>query len=315
MKILITGVAGFIGSNLCHFFLENKDEVVGIDNFLTGTKKNIEGLLKNSHFRFFKADLLEFDFNLLKNKDFDVIFHLASPASPNQYKKYPIETLMVNSLGTKRLLDFIKNKKTVFVLASTSEIYGNPKLHPQKENYWGNVNPVGTRACYDEGKRFGEALTISYFRKFKLDLRIARIFNTYGPNMEKNDGRAISNFITQALSDKPLTVYGDGSQTRSFCYISDLVKGLFLLAIKKGLAGEIVNLGNPDERKIIEVAKIIKKLTKTRSPIVFQEKSPDDPEKRKPSIEKATKLLSWKPKIKLEDGLKKTIDYFKKRFF
>lgn len=315
MKILITGAAGFIGSNLTQFLLNKKDEVFGIDNFLTSSKKNLSPFKNNSHFHFYQDDVLEFNFSLLPKMN--IIYHLASPASPFQYKKHALETLTVNSLGTKRVLDFmIKTKSRVFVLASTSEVYGDPKIHPQNENYWGNVNPVGIRSCYDEGKRFAEALTMVYFRCYKLDVRIARIFNTYGPNMEKDDGRAISNFIGQSLSNKPMTVFGNGLQTRSFCFVSDMVEGLYLLGRVKNLAGEIINLGNPDERKIINVAKLIKKLIRTQSPINFSPNNDfDDPKKRKPDITKARKRLNWQPHVKMEEGLEQTIDYFKKRFF
>lgn len=314
MKILITGAAGFIGSNLSKFFVDKKDQVFAIDNFITGSQKNIENLVDKPNFKFFKADVCRFEFSKIPLVDY--IFHLASPASPEKYKKYPLETLMVNSLGTKKLFEFmLQTKSRVFVLASTSEVYGDPMIHPQKEDYWGNVNPVGERSCYDEGKRFAEALAMTYFRRNKIDLRIARIFNTYGPNMEKNDGRVISNFITQSLGQKPITVYGDGVQTRSCCYVSDMVFGLWKLATSGNLAGEIINLGNPDERRVIDLAKLIKKLTRSSSEIVFKPKPKDDPKKRRPDISKAKKLLGWSPKIKLEDGLNKTIEYFKERYF
>ncbi|MDH7476475.1 MAG: GDP-mannose 4,6-dehydratase [Microgenomates group bacterium] len=313
-KALITGAAGFIGSNLCQFLLDKKMTVFAVDNFLTGNKKNLEPLINNPHFHFFAADVLDFDF--FKLGKIDYVFHLASPASPVKYRAYPIETLMVNSMGTKKILDYLlKNNTASFVFASTSEVYGNPKEHPQKETYYGNVNPIGDRACYDEGKRFAETLIITYFRRFKLNLRVARIFNTYGPNMEEDDGRVICNFIYQALSNQPITVYGKGEQTRSFCYISDMINGLYLMAKTKNLAGEVINLGNPEEKKIIEVAQLIKKLTLTKSPIIFKPNYPDDPEKRKPDIKKAERLIKWRPKIRLEDGLQKTIIYFKKRYF
>lgn len=310
MKILITGVAGFIGSNLLEFFLSKNHEVIGIDNYVTGSKKNIEQFKDHPLFHFFEKDLLDFD---TENLDaIDIIYHLASPASPPQYKKYSIETLLVNSLGTKKMLDVLKkNPSATFVLASTSEVYGNPMEHPQTETYWGNVNPVGERSCYDEAKRFAEAISMAYFRKHSLDIRIARIFNTYGPHMEKNDGRVISNFVNQALENKPLTIYGDGSQTRSFCYVSDMVRALYLLGTTKQLQGEIINLGNPQEKSILEIARLIQTMTKTQSQIAFQEKDADDPERRKPDITKAQKLLGWNPEISLEDGLNQTIVYFK----
>jgi len=314
MKILITGGAGFIGSNLSEYHLKKNDEVFVIDNYITGSKENIKELLKNSHFHFYQEDLLAFNFSLLTS-NFDIIYHLASPASPVQYKKYPLETLRVNSEGTRRLLEFMRDKKCkVFVLASTSEVYGDPKVHPQPESYWGHVNPVGCRSCYDEGKRFAEALTISYFRKYNLDLRIARIFNTYGPNMEKHDGRVISNFIMQALTNEPITVYGKGNQTRSFCYVSDMVNALYSLAVKKQIAGEIINLGNPEEYSILELASIIKKETASQSKIITKPIDEDDPKQRQPDISKAKKILGWEPNIPFLEGLGKTITYFKNRF-
>lgn len=318
MNILITGGGGFIGSNLTAFHLEKNDVVFVIDNLITGSRKNISRFLTNKNFHFYQSDVLTF--NLPRRQAgfslptyFDLIYHLASPASPIQYKKYPIETLLTNSQGTHNLLQFLKKSLSKnFVLASTSEVYGDPLVHPQKEDYWGNVNPNGIRSCYDESKRFAESLAMNYFRKHKLNIRIARIFNTYGPNMEKNDGRVVSNFIIEALTNKPITIYGDGKQTRSFCYISDMVNGLYLLATKTNIAGSIINLGNSIERSVLELAKIIKNLTKSSSKIVFQPIEEDDPKKRKPDISKAKKLLGWTPKVSIEDGLIKTIDYFKK---
>lgn len=313
MKILITGGAGFIGSNLAEFYLSNNDEVFVVDSLITGSKANIEALLKNPRFHFYQKDVCTFDLSPLPS--FDIIYHLASPASPVQYKKYPIETLRVNSEGTYRLLECMKrNKSKIFVLASTSEVYGDPKVHPQTESYWGNVNPVGVRSCYDEGKRFAEALTISYFRKYNLDIRIARIFNTYGPNMEENDGRVISNFVMQALTNKPITVYGNGEQTRSFCYVSDMVQVLSLCGTKPDIAGEIINVGNPEEYSIKEVATIIKKETKSVSEIISKPIDDDDPKQRQPDITKAKKLLGWEPKVTFLEGLHKTLPYFKNRF-
>lgn len=310
MKILITGVAGFIGSNLLEFFLSQNHEVFGIDNFITGSKKNIEQFKNHTSFHFWEKDLLDFDTSEFGS--IDIVYHLASPASPPQYKKYPVETLLVNSLGTKKLLESVKkNGSGTFVLASTSEIYGNPLEHPQTETYWGNVNPVGERSCYDEAKRFSEALSMAYFRTYRLDIRIARIFNTYGPHMEKNDGRVISNFVNQALENIPLTIYGDGSQTRSFCYVSDMVRALCLLGTTQHISGEIINLGNSQEKSILEIARLIQAMTKTQSQITFQKKGADDPERRKPDISKAQKLLQWNPEISLEEGLSKTIEYFK----
>lgn len=312
MNILITGGAGFLGSNLAQFHLKKGDNVVVVDNLITGAKKNIKEFLGKKNFYFIENDITQFNPSLIPLKTLDIIYHLASPASPSQYKKYPIKTLMVNSIGTKNLLDFsLQTRSKVFFFASTSEVYGDPLNHPQKENYWGNVNPVGLRACYDEAKRFAEALVVSYYRKYRLDVRIGRIFNTYGPGMEKNDGRVISNFINQALSNHPLTIYGDGQQTRSFCYVSDMISSFYLFATRPKLAGQIINLGNPNEKKIIDLAKLIIKLTGSNSGIKKLPKEPDDPARRKPDITKAKKLLSWEPKVKLEEGLKKTINYFK----
>jgi nucleoside-diphosphate-sugar epimerase len=313
MEILIAGGAGFIGSNLTEFHLNRKDEVTIIDNLITGNNKNIESFVNKNLVKFIKADIVDYDYDELPT--FDIVYHLASPASPIQYKKYPQETLITNSFGTKKLLDFfVKSHSGSFVISSTSEVYGDPLVHPQPETYWGNVNPVGIRSCYDEAKRFAEALVMVYFRKYKINLRVARIFNTYGPNMEKNDGRVVSNFIIQALSNHPITIYGDGNQTRSFCYVSDMVKGLYGLASRKNLAGEIINLGNPVEKSIKEMAILIKELTGSDSPIVFEKIDQDDPKKRKPDINKAQKKLGWNPEIPLTEGLKKTISYFKERF-
>jgi len=314
MNILITGGAGFIGSNLTGFHLNKNDTVVVIDNLITGLRQNIELFLSKSNFKFYQNDLLTFDFSLL-NSNFDIIYHLASPASPIQYKKRPIETLRVNSEGTYRTLEFMKESKSkTFVLASTSEVYGDPTLHPQPESYWGNVNPIGGRSCYDEGKRFAEALTMTYFRKFGLDVRIGRIFNTYGPNMEKEDGRVISNFIMQSLTNKPITVYGTGKQTRSFCFVSDMVDALYLLGTRPNISGEIINVGNPEEYMILDLARIIKKETGSAAEISFKPIEEDDPKQRQPNIVKAKKLLGWQPKIKFLEGLGVTISYFKGRF-
>jgi len=314
-KILIAGGAGFIGSNLAKFLLDKNYQVWVLDNLLTSSLENIRHFFNHPAFRFIKEDLTTVDLEAVLNKlPFDLIYHLASPASPKQYINYPLETLMVNSLGTLKLLNYAKKTKSkVFIYASSSEVYGDPLEHPQKEDYWGNVNPIGQRSCYDEGKRFGEALCMAYFRKFHLDIRVARIFNTYGPNMEKDDGRVISNFIVQALQNKPLTIYGSGQQTRSFCYVSDLVEGLYSMGVKSA-RGEVINLGNSQEEKIITIAQLIKKLTKSSSEIIFQPLPEDDPRRRKPDISKAIKLLGWQPKIPLEEGLKSTIKYFKQRF-
>lgn len=307
---LVAGGAGFIGSHLCKRLLDEY-KVICIDNLITGDRKNIEPLLENSNFKFLKLDVSK----PLEIGTVDFVFHLASPASPNNknpksYINYPIETLLANSLGTYNLLEFSKKGNSKFLFASSSEVYGDPNVSPQKEDYYGNVSSTGIRSVYDEGKRFGEAMTIAYFRKFDLDTKIVRIFNTYGPKMP-DDGRVIVNFLFQAFKNKPLTVYGDGKQTRSFCYVDDLVEGLLKIMFSSHTKGEIINLGNPSEIQILEIANTIKKLTGSSSDLVFEELPEDDPKSRKPDISKAENLLGWKPKVNLQDGLKKTIEYFK----
>jgi nucleoside-diphosphate-sugar epimerase len=310
MKILITGGAGFIGSHLTKFHLAKNDEVIVIDNFVTGNRKNLGSEINNGNLKIIEADIINFDFSSLPS--FDIIYDLASPASPKDFEILPIEILKTNSLGLMNVLDFfIKSNGKTMVFSSTSEVYGDPLEHPQKESYFGHVNPVGIRSCYDEGKRFAEALMMAYFRKYKKDIRIARVFNTYGPYMKRNDGRVVSNFVNQAINNQPLTVYGNGSQTRSFCYVSDMIEGLYSLATTPNRAGEIINIGNPNEKTILEIADIIKKLSRSQSKIVFKTIGQDDPKKRCPDIIKAKKLLNWQPKINLEEGLKKTIEYFK----
>lgn len=310
-RVLIAGGGGFIGSHLTELFLNKGDQVWIIDNFLTSSPDKIARFKTNPQFHLVQDDLLNVNkIKTLLHQSFDVIYHLASPASPVQYLRYPKETLLVNSYGTYQLLEYYqKTQSRIFIYSSTSEVYGDPQIHPQTENYWGHVNPAGERSCYDEGKRFGEALCMTYFRQDKTDLRIARIFNTYGPYMEKDDGRVISNFITRALADQPLIIYGDGQQTRSFCYVSDLVQALYLLSIKP-VKGEIINLGNPLEKTILEIAHLIKQLTHSLSEIVFEKARTDDPKKRRPDITKAQKLLVWHPSISLENGLQTTIKYF-----
>lgn len=313
MRILITGGAGFIGSHLSKKHIEKDDEVYVVDNLVTGSKLNVENLLKHPHFHFIEADILTFDFSTLPSVDY--IYHLASPASPIQYKKYAIETLRTNSEGTYNVLEFMrKSKSKSFVITSTSEVYGDPLVHPQTEEYWGNVNPNGVRSCYDEAKRYAEALVMTYYRKYNLDLRIARLFNTYGPHMEKNDGRVVSNFVMQALTNKPITIYGIGTQTRSFCYIDDTAEGLYRLVSTPDIAGSVVNLGNPVEKTIAELASIVKTMTGSKSDIILTPIDADDPKKRKPDISKAKKFLKWKPTVTLEEGLQKTISYFRERF-
>jgi len=314
--ILVAGGAGFIGSNLCERLLDKNYRVICIDNLITGSKENIDDFTENKNFSFLNLDLINSSFQNTKLPKINYIFHLASPASPNKksprsYINFPIETLLVNSLGTYNLLEIAKKFNARFLYASSSEIYGNPKISPQKEDYFGNVNPVGIRSVYDEGKRFGESITMAYFRKFNTDARIIRIFNTYGPRMRADDGRVVSNFINQAISTKPLTVYGDGSQTRSICYVDDLVEGLIAAMTSDLTSGEVLNLGNADEKKVIELAKIIKKMTNSASKIIFEPLPEDDPRVRKPDIQKAKNLIGWIPKVSIDRGLAKTIQYFK----
>ncbi|MCK4335488.1 MAG: SDR family oxidoreductase [Candidatus Aenigmarchaeota archaeon] len=305
-NILVTGGAGFIGSHLCEELLK-ENRVICVDNLSTGDCRNVEHLMGNKNFKFIEHDVSK---PLELREKIDLIFHMASPASPVDYQKLPIETMMVNSFGTYNMLNLAKKKKSRFLLASTSEVYGDPEEHPQKESYWGHVNPTGPRSCYDESKRFAEALVLSYSKTYGIDVRIARIFNTYGPRMRKNDGRAVPNFVTQALNNEPVTVYGDGKQTRSFCYISDMVEGLIKL-----MGSDVkvpVNLGNPSEMNILEVAERVKKMTNSDSEIVFRDLPKDDPVRRKPNIEKAKKEIVWEPKIMFEEGLEKTIEWFEK---
>jgi dTDP-glucose 4,6-dehydratase len=315
--VLVAGGAGFIGSHLCEKLLKENFSVICIDNLLTSDKKNIEPLFTNPNFTFIEQDITGKEFTYASgDRGVDFIFHLASPASPNMssprsYMSYPIETLQANSIGTKNLLDLAFDKSAKFLYASTSEVYGDPTISPQPETYFGNVNPNGIRSVYDEGKRFGEAITMAYYRKYGIDVRITRIFNTYGPNMLADDGRVVSNFIVAALQNKPLSVYGEGSQTRSFCYVSDLVEGLYAAMFSDKTKAEVINLGNPIEKTIKEFAMLIKDLTKTASEIIYEPLPDDDPKKRKPDITKAKQLLNWEPKVGLEEGLQKTIEYFK----
>lgn len=312
---LIAGGAGFIGSHLCKNLLDNNYRVICVDNFLTSDKKNIESLLENSNFKLIEHDIINplLDIEL---DEVDFVFHLASPASPNKksprsYINFPLETLLANSVGTKNLLDVAKQKSAKFLYVSSSEVYGDPLISPQKEDYFGNVSPNGVRSVYDEGKRFGEAMTMTYFRKFNLNIRIIRIFNTYGPHMLEEDGRVVSNFINQAIKNQPLTIYGKGKQTRSFCYIDDMVNGLMLSMFSENTNGEVFNLGNPDEKTIEELANLIKQITKSTSEIVFEDLPQDDPQKRNPDISKAKQVLGFEPKVRIEEGLLKTIEYFK----
>jgi nucleoside-diphosphate-sugar epimerase len=313
MRILIAGGAGFIGSHLTEHHLKIGDTVTVLDNFITGSEDNISPFKRDKNFRIITADVTTFEHSA--DDKYDIIYNLASPASPVQYKKYAVETLLTNAQGTYRLLEVLRaNPHASFVLASTSEIYGDPLVHPQKEDYFGNVNTVGPRSCYDEGKRYAESMANVYVRKYGLNIRIARIFNTYGPHMEKNDGRIISNFIMQALTQKPITIYGDGKQTRSFCYVSDMVQGLYKLATVPDIGGEVINLGNPVEKSVNEMAETIKDMVQSTSNIVHEAIDGDDPKKRKPDISKAHALLKWSPEVKLEDGLTQTIQYFREKF-
>lgn len=315
---LVAGGAGFIGSHLCKRLLADGYKVICVDSLITGAKENIEELLPNSHFKSIKEDITKPIHRLAdENSKVDYIFHLASPASPNKkskksYINYPIETLLANSLGTYRLLELAKNMSARFLYASSSEVYGDPAVSPQSEEYFGNVNPVGIRSVYDEGKRFGEAMTMAYVRKHNLDGRIVRIFNTYGPRMQKDDGRVVSNFINQAIKNEPLTVYGEGTQTRSFCYIDDMIEGITKAMFAEGLGGQVINLGNPDEQTILELVRMVKAIIGSRSKIIYEELPQDDPKRRKPDIAKARQLLRWSPKISLEEGLRITVEYFKR---
>ena len=304
MRILVTGGAGFIGSHLCESLLEQGDEVLCLDNLFSGSKRNIVSLIENSSFEFIRHDIVQ---PILLEPD--QIYNLACPASPVHYQYNPVKTVKTNVMGTIHMLGMAKRVKAPILQASTSEVYGDPQVHPQSESYWGHVNPVGLRSCYDEGKRVAETLMMDYHRKNNVDVRIARIFNTYGPKMQREDGRVVSNFVVQALLGRPLVVYGDGSQTRSFCYVSDLVVGLKkLMACGEGKGP--INLGNPEELTILSLAEIIRELTGSRSEIHFESLPADDPVRRKPDISAAEKLLNWKPKVSLEEGLKQTVDYF-----
>ena len=302
---VVTGGAGFLGSHLCDKLLEENFKVICVDNLSTGTTDNISHLSGNDNFSFIKHDVTNYIFI---PGEVDYILHFASPASPIDYLKLPIQTLKVGSLGTHKALGLAKEKKATFLLASTSEVYGDPKIHPQSEDYWGNVNPIGPRGVYDEAKRFAEALTMAYHRYHGVDTRIVRIFNTYGPRMRPDDGRALPTFIGQALKGEDITVFGDGSQTRSFCYVSDLIDGIYKLLMSKET--DPVNIGNPDEITVKEFADEVIQVTGSKSKIVFEQLPIDDPKVRQPSIEKARKILGWEPIVDRKKGLEKTIKYF-----
>jgi len=304
MRILITGGAGFIGSHLSQALLDAGHEIMCLDNLFSGSKRNIYPLLGDPRFEFIRHDVTQ---PILL--DTDRIYNMACPASPVHYQVNPVKTVKTNVMGTINMLGIAKRVKARILQASTSEVYGDPQEHPQTEEYWGHVNPIGPRSCYDEGKRVAETLMMDYHRQNNVDVRICRIFNTYGPNMSEHDGRVVSNLIVQALSGLPLTVYGEGNQTRSFCYVSDLVRGLILLMETPGITGP-VNMGNPEEFTILELAQLVREMTGARSEINYEPLPQDDPVRRRPDITRAVKLLGWKPEVQLREGLKKTIDYF-----
>lgn len=314
LKILVAGGAGFIGSHLCKRFIEEGHTVYCVDNLITGDKDNVVSLLDNPRFNFYDRDITK---PIIEIPEINYIYHLASPASPNQksersYINFPIETLLANSLGTYNLLNLAQARSASFLFTSTSEVYGDPEVSPQSETYFGNVNPTGIRSVYDEGKRFGEAMTFGFIRKFGINARVVRIFNTYGPFMQKDDGRVVSAFINQALNNAPITIFGTGSQTRSFCYVDDMVEGLIRAMNSDEARNQVINLGNTDERKISDIALLVKQMVGSASRIVNEPLPEDDPKVRKPDITKAKKLLGWEPTVSLEEGLKKTIEYFRR---
>jgi UDP-glucuronate decarboxylase len=307
MRILVTGGAGFLGSHLCERLLADGNEVICLDNFFTGSKQNIATLSANPNFELVRHDVIDpFKFEV------DQIYNLACPASPPYYQYNPIKTIKTSVMGAINCLGLAKRLKARVMQASTSEVYGDPQVHPQPESYWGNVNPIGKRSCYDEGKRCAETLFFDYHRENKVDIRVVRIFNTYGPRMHESDGRVVSNFIVQALKGEDITVYGDGSQTRSFCYVDDLIEG-FIRVMRQTETPGPINLGNPGEFTMVELAELILKLVKGRSRIVHKRLPADDPKQRRPDISLAKRVLKWEPAVPLEDGLKRTIAYFKKR--
>jgi len=308
MRIVVTGGAGFLGSHLCDYLINEGHSVICIDDLITGNTDNIAHLMGNDKFKFIHHDVTNYIF--IESK-LDAILHFASPSSPIDYQQLPIQTLKVGSLGTHKALGLAKEKKAKFLLASSSEVYGDPLVHPQNEDYRGNVNSVGPRGVYDEAKRFAEAMTMAYHYYHKIDTKIVRIFNTFGPRMRKDDGRVVPTFISQALEGKPLTVFGDGTQTRSFCYVSDMVEGIYKLLLSN--INEPINLGNPQEMTVNEFANLILKLTKSKSKVIYKSLPVDDPKIRQPDITRAKELLNWSPKVSLDQGLQKTIDYFKKK--
>jgi len=308
LKIVVTGGAGFIGSNLCARLLKEGHSVLCVDNLITGTTDNIASIRNHPHFTFFEHDVTQpFQFQA------DAIFHLASPASPVGYMQHPIETILVNSQGTYQMLEQAKKQGAKFLVSSTSEIYGDPLEHPQREDYWGNVNPIGPRACYDESKRLTETLTMEYYRQYQTDVRIVRIFNTYGPNSQVDDGRMIPNFITQSLKNEPLTIFGDGTKTRSITYVEDLVDGLLLALLRPNTTGEVFNLGSTEEYTVLEYAQMIIRLCNSSSTIIFESSRIDDPERRRPNSSRAEQILGWQRKVSMEEGLRRTIAWFGQR--
>jgi nucleoside-diphosphate-sugar epimerase len=306
VKVLVAGGAGFVGSHLCARLLDDGHEVVALDNLLTGSERNLAGLMARPGFRFERHDI-----SAPSDYPVEAIFHLASPASPTGYMRHPFETIAANTTGTHQLLELARRQGARFLVASTSEAYGDPLVHPQREDYFGNVNPVGPRACYDESKRLGETITMEFHRQYGCDARIVRIFNTYGPHSQRDDGRMVPAFITQALAGAPLTVHGDGHQTRSICYVSDLVEALTRAMFTEGTAGEVINLGNPQEQTVLEWAKTIIRLCDSSSSIVYEPGRRDDPERRCPDIGKARRLLEWEPRVAPEEGLRRTIAWFR----
>ena len=307
MRVLVTGGAGFIGSHLCESLLQAGHEVLCLDNLFSGSMRNISPFLSDRSFDFIRHDVVQ---PILL--EVDQIYNLACPASPVHYQVNPVKTVKTNVMGTINMLGLAKRVRARILQASTSEVYGNPQVHPQSEDYWGNVNPIGLRSCYDEGKRVAETLMVNYHQQSQVDIRIARIFNTYGPRMSINDGRVVSNLIVQALRAEPLTLYGDGSQTRSFCYVSDLVRGVRDLMDCEG-THQPINLGNPVEVSILSLAELVREVTGTSSQLCFEPLPPDDPERRKPDISAARKLLNWEPQVELKKGLQQTVEYFEER--
>jgi nucleoside-diphosphate-sugar epimerase len=312
-NVVVTGGAGFLGSHLCDRLIKEGAKVIAIDNFITGNKKNIEHLQNNTRFSFIEADVSTAPETYLPSEyKPDVIFHFASPASPPRYQEKPVETYLVNSIGTHNLLQYLLsvNPAGRLIFASTSEVYGDPQVHPQTETYWGNVNPNGVRSCYDEAKRVGETICGVHERDFEMDVRIVRIFNTYGPRIDLKDGRVIPNFIQQVLADQPLTIYGEGTQTRSYCYVEDLIEGIVRLGAYDNLKGQTVNIGNPVEFTMMEAAKIVNEVTGKNLQLEFKPLPKDDPTRRKPDISKAKELLQWEPTIDFQTGFQKTLEYF-----